>query len=219
LRLTPVPLERVDPEQIYERAEMSVGAFCAFTRDTNYNCVTLVAPNSGFFVTESGAFITCHHRQWTNCPSLMGAVVMTRDGKVYPVQSVLAANPTNDVAIVQVEGSGFKPLAFGSQPPIASPVWVLSNLGGYLFEFTGGTVSGYVDLASFPADLSAGNSTFMTITADFGVGSSGAPTLNESGAVVGMACRSASLRSTEYEMMSIKICVPAEAILKLIQKE
>jgi hypothetical protein len=45
-----------------------------------------------------------------NWDKLLGLTVMTRDGRVCPVRQVLAVSTNYDLAIVQVEGTGFTPL-------------------------------------------------------------------------------------------------------------
>ena len=61
----------------------------------------------------------------------------------------------------------------------------------------------------------------MSVTADFGVGSSGAPIFNDRGGVVGMVATTHPIYvdpkcKQEYAQMIIKNCVTAEAILELV---
>jgi S1-C subfamily serine protease len=123
------------------------------------------------------------------------------------------------VAIVQVEGEKFSPLAVGPTAPVGSPVWVLSHPVGWLYTFTAGMVSGYTE---WVREDGGWQTTWMTISADYAGGSSGAPVLNEHGAVVGIASRTKTLYSDERPprpQMAIKLCMPATALLDLIQPQ
>jgi serine protease Do len=86
---------------------------------------------------------------------------MTRDGRVCPVNGVLAVDSTNDLAIVQVEGKGFTPIPLA---PLAAPqgtsIWVLSHPQWRYFTLSAGIVAGY-----FTAG--ADDVLQMQITADF----------------------------------------------------
>jgi len=77
---------------------------------------------SGFFITESGIAVTNHHV--VNSTSNLTLVAMTADRAVFPVKAVLAASAVNDVALVQVEGSGFTPLPVAAWTSVGSKVFV-----------------------------------------------------------------------------------------------
>lgn len=215
LRLAPGSSQTLSPSELARKAEMSVGVVGEFT--VKNGVVSLANFSSGFFLTESGAFAMCRH-------SLAAAagksyVVMTRDGRVFPVRAVLASRSTNDVAIVQVEGAGFTPLPVAAAAPVGAPVWVMSHPLAWFYTFTTGMVSGYIDWFTQPGD---GQTTWMTITADYASGSSGAPVLDENGAVVGVASQTRTLFSgmpQRYPQMVLKLCVPSSAILGLVQPE
>ena len=118
-------------------------------------------------------------------------VVMTDDGRMLGVREVLAADKTHDVAIVQMDGAGFTPLPIATNAPVGSPVFVISHPSGHFYTFTSGMVARY-----FVNEEEGIKSTMMSITADFGRGSSGCPVFNEFGAVVGMAESIVSTTST-----------------------
>ena len=65
---------------------------------------------------------------------------------------------------------------------------------------------------------------FLTITADFGKGSSGAPVCNDAGAVVGLVDNTESIYySTGQEQQSnlqmvVKNCSPSQALLDMVSK-
>jgi S1-C subfamily serine protease len=174
--------------------------------------------STGFFITESGALATCRHVLEL---ADRGLFVMTRDGRTFPVCQVLAGDPTNDVVILKVEGRGFTTLPIASNAPQGAAVWVLSHPERRLYTLTSGIVSGYIKWHGLRGDSLA---TWMTTTADLAEGSSGAPALDTSGAVIGVACRSEGYfadfaESGRGTTMVLRLCVPSSALLDLIKQE
>jgi S1-C subfamily serine protease len=174
-----------------------------------------VGASSGFVLTESGVCVTCYHV--ANVPESQTLIAMTGNGRVVAVKEVLAANPNTDIAILQLDGSGFTPLSLDTDAPVGTPVRVLSHPDEHFFTLSEGIVSRYVTV---PLDRQ-GELTMMAITADFGAGASGAPVLNDRGAVVGMVNNTQSLyydpkRSKELQMV-FKHCLPSHYVLQLIK--
>jgi serine protease Do len=100
-----------------------------------------IGGGSGFFVSEDGMLVTNKH-----VVSDTGAeyTVVTQDGKKYPAK-VLALDPSLDLAIIKVEGSGFPFLNLGNSDTIMIGQTVIA-IGNALAEFqntvTKGVVSG-----------------------------------------------------------------------------
>ena len=136
------------------------------------------APASGFFISESGAFITSYHV--VDCADYRTIVVMTGDGRMLPVKEVLAADKRCDVAILRVEGGKLPALPLECAAPVGSRISVMSHTVGRYYTFTEGVISRRSLLHEGPVPLE-----IMEITADFGPGSSGGPVVNERGNVVG----------------------------------
>ena len=136
------------------------------------------------------------------------------------MRKILACGTTNDVAIVQVEGGGFAPLPLAPAAPAGSAVWVLSHPLGRFYSLSTGIVSGYIIWPTLQGD---GWTTWMNITADYAGGSSGAPVVNGSGAVVGIASKTETLYPNadpqRNPQMVMKFCVPSAALLELIEPE
>ena len=175
-----------------------------------------VGASSGFMLSESGVCVTCYHV--VNVPDSPTLVAMTSDGRVVAVKEVLAANPNTDVAILQLDGTGFTPLPLDTEAPVGAPVRVVSHPDDHFFTLSEGVVSRYV---SVPLERNGGEVTMMAITADFGAGSSGAPAFNERGGVVGMVNNTQSLyydpkRGKDLQMV-FKHCLPSQYVLQLIK--
>ncbi len=199
--------------EIRDTVEMSVAVIGRIVKRGKRSIMVNTA--TGFFLTESGALVTCGH-VLENGKKPLGLAVMTRDGRVCPVTQILALSADNDLAILQVDGSGFKPLSVASSIKIGAPVWVLSHPWPWYYLLTSGTVSSFYH---FPATRL--KSDILTITADFANGSSGAPVLNQSGALVGIANFTHTLfHPDKHEpQMAIKGCLPSSALLQMIKQE
>lgn len=148
-----------------------------------------------------------------NWDKLIGLTVMTRDGRVCPVREILAVSMDYDLAILQVEGQGFTPLPVAPGTRAGAPVWVLGHPFPWYYMLTAGIASGYYVLNE-RRDL-----TMLVITAEFANGSSGAPVLNEHGAVVGVAAMRQIIGIPGTPQMPIRGCVPSSALLNMIQHE
>jgi serine protease Do len=203
----------VSPSQLYEQRKKGVVIVGGL-----YKCKKCekwhAAVSSGFLITSSGIMITNYHVvDETNNVTL---AAMTYDGKVYPVKEVLAAHENDDIAVLRLDGSGFPYLRLSAGSPIGSSIWVIGHPGKRFYSFTGGIISGYSIQA-----WKEKKTTRMSITADFGVGSSGGPVLDESGNVVGMVATTQAVHAKEhgeddYTQMVFKECVPAKSIVALI---
>ena len=196
-----------------ESAVVVVGTF--------YRCdkcsKTHVATASGFFLNESGALATCRHVLAHYSRNGKGVVVLTRDGRLCPVRSILAVDPVQDILVLQIDGKGFSPLPLALDAPIGSPITVMSHPQNHYYVLTTGVVArhGVSRKAKGPVP-------FLTITADFAKGSSGAPICNESGAVVGLADNTTSIyyttegqRQNDLQMV-LKNCIPAQSLVALV---
>lgn len=205
---------RLAPGELVTRARAGLVAICDL-----YKCKKCprwhVGASSGFMLTESGVCVTCYHVvDVRESPTL---VAMTGDGRVVAVKQVLAANPNTDVAILQLDGTGFSPLPLELNEPVGAPVRVISHPDEHFFSLSEGIISRYVGV---PLEKNAGEVTMMAVTADFGAGSSGAPVLNERGGVIGMVNNTQSLyydpkRSKDLQMV-FKHCLPSQYVLQLI---
>lgn len=206
---------RLNAEQLIQQVRRSVlvvGSLyqCDDCREWHLSAAT------GFALTESGAFATCYHV--VNQPEHSVMVVMTDDGRMFGVREVLAADKIHDVAIVQMDGAGFTPLPIATNVPVGSPVFVVSHPSKHFYTFTSGIVARY-----FVNEEDGVKSTMLSITADFGRGSSGCPVFNEFGAVVATAesivpTTSKSDNGDVKPGLIFKHARPVEALLRLVQE-
>lgn len=160
----------------------------------------------GFVVTPGGVCVTSLHV--VNGKGARGFVALTRGGQVVPVREVLAADPLEDLAILQLdlpEGMVLPTLPLAADPaPVGSPIGVMSHPDERFYLFTTGSVGRHTVWRD-----RGGAEHFMSITADFAKGSSGCPVLDEHGSVVGVVNNTESIyydddgkkRQTDLQMV------------------
>lgn len=171
---------------------------------------------SGFVLTDSGVAVTNYHV--LNAPKNETLVAATDDGRVLPVQSVLAASEADDIAIVQLAGDHLQPLPLSADAPVGSKVCAISHPDGQYYTLTEGIISRYCMRSVKSTEVPQ-----MAITADFARGSSGGPIFDDCGNAVGMVASTVSIYYTndngkkENLQMVLKHCVPAASVLHLIE--
>jgi S1-C subfamily serine protease len=143
---------------------------------------------------------------------------MDSNGKTFVVSEVLAANKSADVALLRLRDAKLTPLPLAVRAPVGTAVSVISHPDGRYFTMTKGDVSRY-----FVARSKTGQANRMAITADYAKGSSGAPVLDSTGAVVGMVSATNSIYYSKVKghnenlQMVVKSCVPVDAIHRLLR--
>ncbi len=215
LKLPSAPSHTLSGAELARRIESGVAVVGTF-----YLCEKCsklhAAVATGFFVSSSGALVTSRHVLGHYVKNGRGVVVLTRDGRLCPVRDVVAADPGSDLLVLQVEGRGFTPLPIAQSPAAqGSQVFVLSHPESHFYYLGAGIVSrpGFVDNQGH---------TWMSVTADFAKGSSGAPVFNEAGAVVGIVNNTESIYYTVEKdqqknlQMVLRNCTPAAPLLDLL---
>lgn len=214
--------DRAAPASDYERACRSVvvvGSIghCKECQDWHMDSVS-----TGWVVGADGLIVTNHHVLEDKEAGELG--VMTFEGKVYPVAKIHAADREGDAAILGIDLADAVlpalPLARGARTGEA--VRVVGHPDGRFYSLTEGIVS-----RVFTEETGDQQSrrTWISITADYGSGSSGAPVLNDAGEVVGVVSSTAALLAdggddeqpaAEDVQMVFKDCVSAETIRRLL---
>ncbi len=203
--------------EIYTEAKRSVvviGGMYKCRKCTRLHAKTA----SGFVITPTGAIVTNYHV--VEDASKKTLVVMTADGRVLPVQRVLAASRKNDLAILKIDADGLAslPVATSAEAaPVTAPVGIISHPAHHFYTYTSGVVSRRTKIRLAGQEVEV-----LSVTAEYARGSSGAPVLNARGQVVGI------VRSTESVYHSIKdgkpqnlqmvfkICIPSTSLLELV---
>lgn len=151
-----------------------------------------VGNGTGFFISTDGLIATNHHV----VDDADELVAVLWDGREQPVLGVMAEDARNDIAIVKVEGAGYRALSLAPLAAVAAGdrIAVLGSPRGLSFTLSEGIVSA-VRPQGLPAELieesgedaRAVRSPLLQITAPIAPGSSGSPVLLRDGRVVGVA--------------------------------
>ncbi len=214
LKLARASRRRLSTDDMFRRTVESVVIVGRLFKCTN--CPHWhVNPASGFALTRDGVVVTAHHV--VNDGDGESLLVMRRDGKVFPVTEVLAANARADVAILRAPGTGFRPLPLGDESPVGATVRVISHPEGRFFALTEGIVSRY-----YQTPPRQGSLAMMAITADFARGSSGGPVLDATGALAGVVQSTYTINYLDKDgrvitpQMVLKQVVPVRHLRALI---
>ena len=190
-------------QEIFERVQPAVVVMASLEPDpdTGEDELTLA---SGFVIHPSGIIVTNFHV--VDAPDAPVLVAMTAAGRVFPVTKILAVSPAADIAICRLEGADDLPAL--PLVPDARPgqrLHALSHPDGAFWSLTEGILSRY---ASYRED---GRTTRMfTTTADFAVGSSGGPLVDDCGNVVGMVSSTLAVYAQESTLPR-RVLTPVDA--------
>lgn len=170
---------------------------------------------SGFVVSEDGLAVTNHHVMENTDETTITYVAMTRDRKVYPVKEVLAADMKNDLALIQLDGKGFTPVPIARSAQVGERVHAVTNPSGRFYTYSSGEISRFFVKPRRKGDK-RGGAKRVTVTCNYGGGSSGGPIFNDLGQVVAVVSEAAVVpdkKIVHYDS------VPYAAILKLFGGE
>ena len=227
--------EKLAPPDLCDRLRQStlaVGSYykCPDCGEWHFN------GSAGFVVGEGGIICTCCHVVTAEDEGVKESYLIAADdaGRVFPVQSVLAADMESDTCLVKIEAPGLKPLPLRPGVRAGERVYCLSHPGGYFFMFTQGMVA-RVNLKRNEVFDEHGHTNgvltrpilFLNVTAEFAPGSSGAPIADEAGNVVGQVASIADAGETEVgttnappsPSVPVRFCTATEEILRLTRPE
>ena len=147
--------------------------------------------------------------------------VMDYDGNVYPLKEILAVDPTNDWAIIKVDtrNRALVPIPLGKTAEPGDKVYCISAAKSMPYIMTEGIVSRNSKVTSKADGLTKWQ---MEITADYAVGSSGGPIIDQYGNLAGMVSSTFAMYGNQKQMrnfqMSQKKTVPVMLIKKCLKK-
>lgn len=148
---------------------------------------TLLASSTGFFVGTDGEAVS----SYAPFKGAQRAVVIDAQGKEYPVEFMLGANETYDVAKFQVAAQKTTPLPIAATATKGSSVWLLPYTVKKTPDCVQGTISN--------AELFQDKYQYYTLQLNAEESQINSPVLNENGEVVGIIQPSAGdQKGTSY---------------------
>lgn len=137
---------------------------------------TVIRSGSGFFINSSGLAVTNYHV----IEDMVSARITTKDGKTYDVAGIYDYSKANDLALIQINGSGFPYLDMGDSSAIqtGASIYAVGYPGGIAQTFTQGSITN----TSYLLD----GVNYILIDASISAGSSGGALLNSRGQVIGV---------------------------------
>jgi len=180
------------------------------------------ATASGYIIDRSGIVVTNYHVVEVYANRIREAFAMlahTNDGKTYLVKKILSASKEQDLAILQLETNGDKltPIALGQPATVGSTIYVLSHPQEMVNFFSKGIVSRNVKNEDHHSNILEYE---MSITADYGVGSSGGPILDRFGNLVGTVASTYNIYANPQQnkglQIVVKSAIPVAALKMMI---
>lgn len=183
----------------------------------------LVVVSTGWLAGPDGLVATNYHVLEDESEDRVG--VMTSDGRVFPLREVVAADRDGDAALVRLEGDvgGLPWLPLAEKARTGEAVRVVGHPDGRFYSLTGGMVS---RVFVGPQEEEAARRTWVTVTADYGAGSSGGPVVNADGKVIAMVSSTATLLADTGEgdsprpqdvQMVFRDCVSLDTIRGMLE--
>lgn len=169
---------------------------------------------SGFIISEDGLIITNKHVVADPNASYQ---ILTYDKKKYNVEKIYR-DPLNDLAILKINASGFKPLELGDSKNLKLGQLVIA-IGTPLGEFTNTVTTGII--SGLGRGITAGSpfegfverlDNVIQTDAAINPGNSGGPLLNSKGQVIGVNTAIAQ------EGQNIGFAIPVNIVKDLIEK-
>lgn len=219
--LLPPGEDKLEPPEIASRAEAATVVLGDFAREGKKRQLDFAVAAGGFVIDPSGICVTSLHV--AKSKGSRGLCAMTRDGRVFAVKEVLAADPVNDLAVLRLdlpEGVTLPALPLAAEPPpTGGRIFVMSHPDDRFYSFTAGLVSRQTVWRD-----KDGDEEFLSITADFAKGSSGCPVLDEYGSVVGVVNNTESIyydddgskRQTDLQMV-VKNATPVGRLKAMLR--
>ncbi len=190
----------LSPEEIYRLRKDAVVVIANMYADGQNSQA------SGVVLSPDGVIATAYHV--LDKPTAVSRGVLASDGKMYPIQEVLAANKSADIALLKIDARELPAAPLSEGDVEGTLVTVISHPHSRYFSLTAGRISRY-----WAATIYGNVVVKMSVTADFADGSSGGPIFNSRGEVTGIVNSTAPFGDQMVE----RVACPGDAIRQLIQ--
>ena len=221
----PVPRKKaLTGPRLYDLCKQSSLVVCQYQRHPQGQPFRWSVMASAVALTADGVCATNYHVFYdvvltgmlcSTVPNPMVNFVMTADGRFFPLESILAADPVNDFIIFKVDtgGDSLVPMPLGNQPDEGETVYSLAHPQGYLFYLTQGIVSRNHTITN---RMTGVKKLETQVTAEYAVGASGGPMIDRFGNLAGLVSSTSTIypnpQVPQNQQMLIKSTVPLRLI-------
>ena len=206
------PGETMTASEIYTMNVNSVVAITSKVQKTEYGQVYEgTSAGTGFIITEDGYVVTNHH-------VIDGAskiIITMNNGMEYSAR-LIGSDATNDVALLKVDATGFKPVTIGSSSQLRVGDQVVA-IGNALGELTSSLTVGYV--SGIDRDIATDGSIINMIQTDAAInsGNSGGPLFNAQGQVIGITtAKYSGTTGSGASIEGISFAIPMDDVMGLL---
>lgn len=221
---TAAATKELSPDAVFKQLEKSVFVVWKFYKRTTSNIEGITVHATAFAIDDKGTMVSNQHviSQLIDKKQEvydMDSTLFLTDawGNVFGIDSVLSYNENADISFFTVKNihkATIHSLPLGKDPLVGSATYVLSHPEGFPYYFSSGIVartSRYSEFGEYTERLN--------ITADYGKGSSGAPVVNQYGALIGLVSSTHSIyaRNMDNLQMVVKQVVPLRSIKAFLQ--
>lgn len=186
----------LNAEQIAEKCADSIFYIELYDAEGYY-----AGSGSGFFIRSDGTAVTNYHV----ISGVHSAKAFTSDGTGYDISGQLGTDGANDLAIIKVEGNGFKAVTVGDSTSIKAGQNVFAIGSPYGFD---NTISQGI-ISNVRRNMDGVD--YIQTTAQISPGSSGGALFNDKGEVIGVT---AAFISEAYAQ-NINLAIPIELVSKV----
>lgn len=167
------------------------------------------AGGSGVLISSDGYIVTNHHV----VDKATKLKVKLYDGRTLPAK-LIGTDPTTEVALIKIEGSGFPTLAFGDSNALRLGEWVLAI--GSPFDLQSTITAGIVsaksrNLGAIPNQYRV--ESFIQTDAAVNPGNSGGALVNTAGELVGI---NTLIKSQTGTYMGYSFAIPSSIVKKVV---
>lgn len=224
-------------EDIFLRRKNSVYIFGKLLKRKPNGNVDFELTGTAFAIDEDGICVTNYHvlqdiiqkkELENNTDSIY--FIMTSDKNIFILDKVLAYSQNNDFAIFKVNTRSEKlqAIPFGKPARVGATAYCISHPAGYFYYLSKGIVARNVAITGEQAaagfNLGGKPPIRMEITADYGIGSSGGPILDQYANLIGIVSSTIAVNSgpvnaiiSGHQQMVIKDAIPVKAITELLR--
>lgn len=167
-------------------------------------CVKIITPwwhGAGVIVSPDGDILTSYHL----VANVVTVTVQTIEGRLYPVNGVVACSPVHDLARLRIQGQSFPfiPAAQAAETHAGDPLFIVGHPGNVSWKLSRGTV--------VRRETDSGTRV-VHFESDIGRGNSGGPIVDKDGRLCALTACAAQLADGS----SVKVGIDGEAIRQFL---